>query len=397
MAKPKRKIRADTTNIKKRESYMSYFLQHDDLLLPDGYKPLEKNSSIQKCANIKADMVSSMTIMLMENGANGDVRIKNELSRKMDVNPCSYMNRKNFIFKIAKEMVLDGNSFVHPIVDNGYLSDMIPLERDYIVMTGDTFGYKVNYRGITYSPDELLHFSLIPSLREPWRGVGYRDAIVDSVVTLVQAEATKKGFMQSKWKPSMIISIQSDVEELQDPETRRKILGSYQADTEAGEPWLIPAGEIDVKTIQPLTLKSLAIQESIELDIKTIACGMRIPPFMVGVGSFDKDEFNNFISTDIMSMAMIIQQELTNKTLINRNWYWKMNQKSLMQYALADKYAFVHGMVSDGAMNRNEERAEFDYSPVDEPGMNEYNVLENFIPVSEIGNQKKLNGGNKDE
>ena len=61
--------------------------------------------------------------------------------------------------------------------------------------------------------------------------------------------------MRSKWKPSLIISIQADTEELQDKELRKKILGSYTDTTEAGEPWLIPAGEIDIKTVQPLTLK----------------------------------------------------------------------------------------------------------------------------------------------
>ena len=44
-----------------------------------------------------------------------------------------------------------------------------------------------------------------------------------------------------------------------------------------------------------------------------------------------------------------------------------------------------------GLINRNEGRNAFDYSPVD--GLNEYVVLENYIPVADVGNQEKLKGG----
>jgi hypothetical protein len=42
-------------------------------------------------------------------------------------------------------------------------------------------------------------------------------------------------------------------------------------------------------------------------------------------------------------------------------------------------------------INRNEGRNSFDYSPVE--GLNEFIVLENFIPVADVGNQEKLKGG----
>ena len=58
---------------------------------------------------------------------------------------------------------------------------------------------------------------------------------------------------------------------------------------------------------------------------------------------------------------------------------------------------FVTEMVKDGMLNRNEGRAEFDYSPVDDEAMNEYNVLENYIPVGKVGEQKKLKGGENGE
>ena len=67
-----------------------------------------------------------------------------------------------------------------------------------------------------------------------------------------------------------------------------------------------------------------------------------------------------------------------------------------MQYQLSEKMSFVKDMIGGGMLNRNEGGTEFDYSPVDNPAMNEYNVLENYIPVDRLGDQKKLNNGGKD-
>ena len=62
-----------------------------------------------------------------------------------------------------------------------------------------------------------------------------------------------------------------------------------------------------------------------------------------------------------------------------------------MQYDLGELTTHVKEMVNSGLINRNEGRNAFDYSPVD--GLNEYVVLENFIPVADVGNQSKLKGG----
>ena len=48
-----------------------------DILAPMGYRPLSQNEVVLRCAHKIADMVSDMTIMLMENGTHGDTRIWN--------------------------------------------------------------------------------------------------------------------------------------------------------------------------------------------------------------------------------------------------------------------------------------------------------------------------------
>lgn len=390
--KRKQKTRADPRN------YTALWISGSDnadgsLICPSGYTPLSQNEEILRCVYKIADLVSNMTIMLMQNGENGDIRLKNELSKKLDVYPNRYMTRKNFIFRIVTDMYLHGNAVVIPRYDSTYLNDLILTDADTASFRKSSEkgnSYIVSYKGMEFKPDEVLHFVLYPDPDEPFQGQGAAPLLKETIDNLAQANATKRSFLRSKWKPSIVISINSDIEELQDPEMRSKILGSYTETTEAGEPWLIPAGDLKIDTIKPLTLNDLAISDSITLDKKTIAAAFGIPPFMVGVGTFNKDEYNNFISTVIMSVATIIQQELSKKLLYAPDMYFKLNPKSLMQYSLQEQFAFVEGMVNSAMLSRNEGRTEFDYSPVDKAGMNEYQTLENYIPIDLLGNQKKL-------
>lgn len=370
-----------------------------EVIFPDGYVSLASSEEVRRCAHIIADTVSNMTLMLMKNGENGDERIKNELSKKLDIYPSRHMTRKTFIYGIVQEMILGGNAVVLPTVSgNAFIEDLrlVPNGKYSFVPVGDS--YVVQIQGKQYQPDELLHFPLNPSRTYPWKGEGYSRMILKTLQNVAQANATKTKFLQSKWQPSLIISVDSDVEEMIDPEKRDKLLENYLGNAESGKPWVIPAGEISVEKIQPLTLKDLAIQESIELDIKTVAGAMGIPPFMVGIGDFNKDAYNNFIATTVMSFATIIQQEYSMKLIVASDMYTKFNANSLYQYSLAEKTSFVKEMTGMGILNRNEGRAEFDRSPVDDEGMNDYTVLENYLRVNDLSKQKKLEqGGEGDE
>ena len=373
--------------------YAALWFSENENLAP-GYVRLANQSDVMQCIDKIADPVSNMTIKLMENGENGDYRIRDELSKMIDVAPNRYMNRKNFIYRIASDLCRFGNAIAVPEYTDVYLSnlELLPADQCTYRRKPDGKSYYICFGGKDYDAEAVLHFVMIPDEREPFRGVGYAPCIKETVNSLMQANATKQGFLKSKWKPSLIISINSDVAELMQSDERKKILNSYAAETDRGEPWLIPAGELDIKTVQPLTLNDLAIQDSITLDKKVLASAMGVPPFMVGIGEYNKENYNNFVATKIMSVAHIIEQELTKKLLISPKRYFVFSPKSLMQYSLSEQVSYVKEMVSGGMLTRNEGRAEMGYTPVDNEGMNDYIVLENYVPVDRVGDQKKLNG-----
>ena len=107
--------------------------------------PITKNEEVKKCIHKIADLVSSMTIMLMENSNDGDIRLKNELSKKIDVYPNKFMTRKNFIYKIVADMLTHGNAVVMPSEDEGLLENLSIWDISRVTFRGDFTGYEMEY------------------------------------------------------------------------------------------------------------------------------------------------------------------------------------------------------------------------------------------------------------
>lgn len=380
----------------KRNSSTAFLLSQEayDTLCVSGYTSLDHNPEIMTACRTIAELIGSMTIYLMSNTERGDVRIINELSRKIDIDPMPNMTRKAWMEAIVMNMLLygHGNSIVMPHTWTGLLQSLEPIAAGRISFKPIGYrDYRVIIDGQEKKPENLLHFVHNPDPYYLWKGRGLQVSLKDVANNLKQAVATEKGFMESKWKPSIIVKVDGMVEEFSNPAGRKKLLESYVMSSEAGEPWLIPADQFAVEQVRPLSLADLAINETVELDKRTVAAIIGVPPFVLGVGNYDKEAWNSFIQNKVRPIAIGIQQEMTKKLILSPGWYLKFNTLSLMDWDLQTIYTVFGGLSDKGIVTGNEVRDRIGMSPLE--GLDELRILENYIPADQIGNQSKLNGG----
>ena len=371
---------------------------NNDCLCSAGYTTLANCPEITAAVDKVASLIGSMSIHLMRNTSNGDIRIKDGISRLIDIAPNGTMTRKTWLEWIVRTMYLggNGNAVCLPITSNGYLDRLVPVPPSWVSFLSDgLWDYFLRINGREYSPSDVLHFKLKPDDNQPWRGRGIRVALKDVADNLKQAADTEKGFMSSKWKPSLIVKVDGLVDEFSSPEGRSKLLNEYIASGRAGEPWMIPAEQFSVEQIKPLSLNDLAISDTVKLNKATVASIIGVPSFVLGVGEFKRDEWNNFISTTIRQITETIQQELTMKILIADDRYFRFNSRSLYNYDLKDLASIADEQYVRGIMTGNEARDWLGLTPKE--GLDELVILENYIPLGMIGNQKKLTQGGESD
>lgn len=382
-----------------RKSEVAWLLTdgaYETLCIP-GYTRLSDNPEVLMAVNKLANLIGSMTIHLMANSEDGDVRIKNALSRKLDIEPNQYMTRMTLISWIVRTLLLygDGNAVVVPWTSQGYLKDLVPIPPSRVSMVPNGgYGYWVHIDGQEHDPAEVLHFVFNPDPNQPWKGMGLRVALKDVADNLKQATATKKGFLADKWKPSIILRVDSWDEALTDENGRENFLRSFSSGR-PGEPVLIPADGMDVTQVTPLTLNDLAINDSVTLDKRTVAAILGVPPYVVGVGAFNREEWNSFINNTVLPIVKGIEQELTRKLIVSENMFIRMNPWALYAYDVQALASIGMDMAARGLMLGNEVRDWIGLEPKE--GLNELKILENFISLDKIDDQLKLNQTKTDQ
>lgn len=367
------------------------WLNHDDIFCP-GYTRLSDNPEIQTgCLRI-AELVAAQTIYLMENTADGDRRIINELSRLLDITPNGSMTRSNWMTANVMNMLLygGGNGICVPHTYGGIIKSLEPISASRVsfLPVGNSYReYRVLIDGQPRDHAELMHFVYNPDPTYLWKGQGVTVTLKQIADNLKQAQKTENAFMKSEWKPSIIVKVDALTDEFASPEGRQKLLESYVKPQQTGEPWLIPAEQFEVEQVRPLTLADLAIKDTVELDKRTVAAVLGVPAFLLGVGQFNRQEWNNFVRTTVKVISQAIEQEMTRCLIVSPKWYIHLNYWSLMDFDLEGMSNVLLAGADRGYICGDEWRDRMHMPPA---GLKEYKVLENYIPYDMSGSQKKL-------
>lgn len=392
MARNKRKTKSRSRDAPTQQRGSIMLCNNDawKIFCGEGYRPVTQCPEVQMCINAYARSVAMMTIQLMRNVHNGDERIKNELSRKVDINPTPYMTRTNMMYMIVKQMMETGNQITYPQMRGSLIEWLLPLRPSEALMVEDGDGYQVRYRGKELMPDEVLNFVYNPDPERPWKGLGVQLDVREFVKAIRQANSTRQALLESP-TPSVIVRVDGLIDEFRTAAGRAELQKQYLDSQESGRPWFVPSEAFEIQTLKPMSITDLAIKDNLELDKRAIAAMIGVTPHMVGIGAYNEQEYNNFVATKIPFVSQIIEQEMTGKLLISHDMYWRLNKRSLMSYALKDLSAVARDMTDHMAMRRNEWRKWVDLPPDNE--MDELLALENFVPADRLGDQKKLKGG----
>lgn len=358
-----------------------------------GYTSLDQNPEIMTACRKIAELIGTMTIHLMANTEKGDIRVVNELSRAIDINPIGTMTRSHWMEAIVMNLLLygEGNSIVWPHTWGGNIVSLEPIAASRVtLMPGENMyrDYKIQIDGVNHDPSNMLHFVHNPDKTFLWKGRGLRVSLQEIAQNLKQAAATEKGFMESKWKPSLIVKVDAMAKEFADRAGREKLRADYLETGEAGAPWIIPAQQFEVEQVKPLSLSDLALSDMVKIDKRTVASIVGVPAFVLGVGEYNRAEWNTFVQTTVRAICMEISQELTRKIILSPKMYLKFNTMNLLDWDIQE-ISSVFGALSDrGIVDGNEVRDRLGMSPRD--GLDELRILENYIPYDMSGQQKKL-------
>lgn len=377
----------------KRSAVIGLTPRTPGVICPSGYHAMIDAPEVAAAIWRIADMIGSMTIHLMQNTPKGDVRVRDALARKVDIDPYSQTTRQTWVNWIVQTMLLEGNAFVLPVTQGGLLLDLVPMPDAVAQKRPDGTAYEVVYNGMAFEPDEVLHFRLRPDVRKPWLGCAPRVQLSSVVDSIMATQTTKTAMMSSEYKPPVIISVNADAD-LADEGLRSEFLEKFWKRANPDEPVVLPADIMNVNSIKPLSLTDLAIKDGVELDRKSVAAIFGVPGFLLGVGSFSRDEFNVFVSTVLRPLAQVIEQELTKKLLYSTERYFRFNARSLYAYDLKDLASIGNSEYTAGLMTGNEVRDWIGLPPKD--NLDQLVMLENYIPADKIGDQKKLNGDDED-
>ena len=374
---------------KQKRSSVGLWLSEDGC--PAGYTRLSDNPEVVTACRRIAELIGMLTIHIMENTEDGDRRIVNELSAKLDINPHPSMTRKTFIEACVMNLLLygDGNAVVRVNTHEGYLGSLTPIPANLV--TFQPIGmddYAVSISGKKYNKDDVLHFRINTDQNYLWKGRGFRVLLKDLVNNLKQAKETESAFFSSKYKPSLIVKVDAMSEDFATVEGREKLRDDYLKTSRVGEPWIIPAEQFQIEQIRPLSLSELALNDNVTLDKASVASILGVPAFLLGVGEYKKAEWNNFVNVQIKSIVMGMQQEMTRKLIISPKWYVRFNIMSLLDWDIQTISSVFCSLADRGFVTGNEVRDKIGMSPKE--GLNELKVLENYLPWDMSGLQKKL-------
>ena len=166
-----------------------------------GYHLLSDAPEVSAAVGIIAGLIASMPLHLMENTKKGDVRVRDQLSRKIDIEPWKLGTRSTWMQWIVETMLTEGEAVVIPQTSGSLIADLPPAPGAALYRPTGSDTYYARYKGLDFDADSILHFRFRPDPDYPWKGIGPDIQLRQVVDSILQTAQTKTAYMSSEYKP----------------------------------------------------------------------------------------------------------------------------------------------------------------------------------------------------
>lgn len=357
-----------------RSEPLNYMIYND--FGNSGYYPIEFERAVETIGGL----LGALTLQVWQSKGNTKERLKNAKSYWLDIEPVRGVTRLEWTKKVVRTMYERGVCFVSVETDSA--GNQLKILDDALVQTDGTVRcYKQN---VVYKATDLLRFSVgtKPAL----------EALKQTNDNLRMAAALKARFLKNSFMPKMVVKVDVDMSALTDENDKRlKVLQNVIArSSESGQPIVFEQGFAEIQELKGRTYDELGLDVALKDEQLKVAAFFGLPAFLVGAGSFDREEYNLFIKTTFMTLVRMFEQQLS-RVFASKDVYVKYNTERLLSIDLSEQMSFVSECLAQGIMTPNEARQKLGLTPSEAKGMNDFRILENYVPVSQLGDQAKLN------
>lgn len=357
-----------------RSEPLNYMIYND--FGNSGYYPIEFERAVETIGGL----LGALTLQVWQSKGNTKERLKNAKSYWLDIEPVRGATRLEWTKKVVRTMYERGVCFVSVETDSA--GNQLKILDDALVQTDGTVRcYKQN---VVYKATDLLRFSVgtKPAL----------EALKQTNDNLRMAAALKARFLKNSFIPKIVVKVDVDMSALTDENDKRlKVLQNVIArSSESGQPIVFEQGFAEIQELKGRTYDELGLDVALKDEQLKVAAFFGLPAFLVGAGSFDREEYNLFIKTTFMTLVRMFEQQLS-RVFASKDVYVKYNTERLLSIDLSEQMSFVSECLAQGIMTPNEARQKLGLTPSGAKGMNDFRILENYVPVSQLGDQTKLN------
>lgn len=331
----------------------------------------------ERAIDVISNLLGSLTLQVWQNKNGKKERIKNGFSYWLDIEPALGKTRIEWIKDVVKTMYDDG--FCYVSIDASKETKSLTVLHNVVRLAN----HKVKCLDSVYNEEELLKFAISQK--------SAKTALKQTLKNLKMAEALKARFLKNSFTPPLAVFVDVDTSALTDDNDQRlqNLQHMITRSIDTGLPLIFEQGFVNIQELKGHTYSDLGLDSAQKDEQLKLASYFGLPAFFFGIGEYNADEYNLFIKTTLMSLVRMFEQQLS-KIFTNNNIFVRYNVESLLSIDLQEQLKFVSECLAQGIMTPNEARQKIGLTPVEKEGMNEFRILENYVPLSKIGDQKKL-------